>query len=239
MKSHIDQRSSSSDVTPVLNTCPMCGSTTSTKSPLQEKKYDSLPHGSSGRNRSRRKRSRSFSSTDIDNDDDDDDDGDDVSPLPSLSSHLHDYSHRIPSDSAQYFKFLSSICESVPLISNMPEDSYENCNENDNGSGGSNVNNNSYETLSQLSFNNGYYRRFFKEEKFLGRGSFGSVFLTHHILDDVNLGYYAVKIIPVGDSHSFLMKVLKEVRALERLKHPNIVDYKHRYEDLNFYIYFY
>jgi len=52
--------------------------------------------------------------------------------------------------------------------------------------------------LSSSSFNNGYYERFFIERKKLGRGFRGSVFLCHHILDQVFLGEYAVKKVAVG-----------------------------------------
>ena len=31
-----------------------------------------------------------------------------------------------------------------------------------------------------------------------GSGAFGSVFLCHHVLDDIFLGTFAVKIVPVG-----------------------------------------
>ncbi|TPX43963.1 hypothetical protein SeLEV6574_g04779 [Synchytrium endobioticum] len=81
--------------------------------------------------------------------------------------------------------------------------------------------------VSQQSFVDGYYNRFFVEEKRLGRGYRGSVFKCQHILDGVTLGEYAVKKIPVGDSHLWLVRMLKEVNLLERLKHGNIVNYKH------------
>ncbi|CAG8479353.1 5677_t:CDS:10 [Dentiscutata erythropus] len=82
-------------------------------------------------------------------------------------------------------------------------------------------------SLSESSFNQGYYQRFFIEEKKLGRGSRGSVFLCKHVLDNVHLGEYAVKKVAVGDNHSWLVKMLREVHLLERLHHPNIIDYKH------------
>ncbi|KAH6560280.1 hypothetical protein BASA62_000353 [Batrachochytrium salamandrivorans] len=68
---------------------------------------------------------------------------------------------------------------------------------------------------------------FFVEEKKLGRGQRGSVFLCQHVLDKVPLGEFAVKAIPVGTSHTWLVRMLKEVRLLERLKHINIIEYKH------------
>ncbi|RKO88342.1 kinase-like domain-containing protein, partial [Blyttiomyces helicus] len=81
--------------------------------------------------------------------------------------------------------------------------------------------------LSEGSFNQGYYDRFFVEQKKLGRGLRGSVFLCQHILDQVPLGEFAVKAIPVGSSHAWLVRMLREVHLLERLRHPNIIEYKH------------
>ncbi|KAK9710121.1 putative serine/threonine-protein kinase iks1, variant 2 [Basidiobolus ranarum] len=81
--------------------------------------------------------------------------------------------------------------------------------------------------LSANSFNQGYYRRFFIEEKKLGRGFRGSVYLCQHVLDNVYLGQYAVKKVAIGDNHEWLTRMLKEVHLLETLHHINIVDYKH------------
>ncbi|KAL1916585.1 uncharacterized protein VTP21DRAFT_5776 [Calcarisporiella thermophila] len=81
--------------------------------------------------------------------------------------------------------------------------------------------------LSNSAFNQGYYERFFVEERKLGRGLRGSVFLCQHILDNVYLGEYAIKKVAVGDNHVWLTRMLKEVHLLERLHHPNIIDYKH------------
>lgn len=53
--------------------------------------------------------------------------------------------------------------------------------------------------LHRSSFNSGYYSKFFREECKLGSGGVGGVYLTHHVLDDVMLGTYAVKKIPVGN----------------------------------------
>ncbi|GES78168.1 kinase-like domain-containing protein [Rhizophagus clarus] len=84
-----------------------------------------------------------------------------------------------------------------------------------------------HSNLSQNSFNQGYYERFFIEEKKLGRGFRGSVYLCKHVLDNVHLGEYAIKKVAVGDNHSWLVRMLREVHLLEKLHHPNIVDYKH------------
>jgi len=80
---------------------------------------------------------------------------------------------------------------------------------------------------------NGYYSRFFQETKRLGTGSFGSVFLCNHVIDGVQLGEFAVKKIPVGDSREWLRGIMREVKALERLaSHPNIVSYKHSWLEM-------
>ncbi|KAF9564514.1 kinase-like protein [Agrocybe pediades] len=73
----------------------------------------------------------------------------------------------------------------------------------------------------------GYFKTFFQEEYKLGMGANGSVFLCQHVLDGNPLGHFAVKKIAVGESHSYLLKILREVRLLERLHHPNIITYHH------------
>ncbi|KAJ6608301.1 kinase-like protein [Mycena sp. CBHHK59/15] len=73
----------------------------------------------------------------------------------------------------------------------------------------------------------GYFKAFFQEESRLGMGANGSVFLCQHVLDGNPLGHFAVKKIAVGESHSYLLNILKEVRLLEQLHHPNIVTYHH------------
>lgn len=81
--------------------------------------------------------------------------------------------------------------------------------------------------LPPSSFIRGYYDCFFKEIRLLGRGAFGSVYLSVHNLDNLAVATYAVKKIPVGDSRYWLSKALKEVRVLERLRHPNVISYYH------------
>lgn len=47
---------------------------------------------------------------------------------------------------------------------------------------------------------------------------------------EINLyspGRFAVKKIAVGESHSYLVDILREVRLLEALRHPNIITYHH------------
>ncbi|KAI5116294.1 hypothetical protein M0805_002164 [Coniferiporia weirii] len=73
----------------------------------------------------------------------------------------------------------------------------------------------------------GYFNAFFKEDCRLGMGANGSVYLCQHVLDGNPLGRFAVKKIAVGRSHSYLIQILREVRLLERLRHPNIITYHH------------
>lgn len=81
--------------------------------------------------------------------------------------------------------------------------------------------------LNEAAFNQGYYQRFFVEERKLGRGARGNVYLCQHVLDEIQLGKYAVKKVAIGNDHSWLVRMLKEVHMLERLHHRNIIDYKH------------
>ncbi|KAL4206131.1 kinase-like domain-containing protein [Rhizopus microsporus] len=81
--------------------------------------------------------------------------------------------------------------------------------------------------LNENAFNQGYYSKFFVELKRLGKGFRGSVFLCEHVLDGVKLGKYAVKKVAIGNNHPWLVQMLREVHLLERLRHANIVTYKH------------
>ncbi|CAE6469741.1 unnamed protein product [Rhizoctonia solani] len=73
----------------------------------------------------------------------------------------------------------------------------------------------------------GYYATFFREETRLGMGANGSVFLCQHVLNGIPLGHFAVKKIAVGDSPSYLMEILREVRLHAKLHHRNIITYHH------------
>ncbi|KAI6021882.1 kinase-like protein [Pisolithus microcarpus] len=73
----------------------------------------------------------------------------------------------------------------------------------------------------------GYFRKFFQEEYRLGMGAYGSVYLCQHVLDGNPLGRFAVKKIAVGESHSYLLSILREIRLLETLRHRNIITYHH------------
>lgn len=81
-------------------------------------------------------------------------------------------------------------------------------------------------------FNQGYYKRFFRETRRLGRGARGSVFLAHHVLEDEVLGEYAVKKVPVGDNTEWLQRMLKEVHIMESLRNPHVVAYKHTWLEI-------
>ena len=88
--------------------------------------------------------------------------------------------------------------------------------------------------LSASLLNSGYYERFFREVKCLGRGSYGAVFLCNHVIDEINLGSFAVKKVPVGHNREWFRKIVREVKALERLaSHPNIVSYRHSWLDIH------
>eukprot|EP01012_Entosiphon_sulcatum_P031258 TRINITY_DN3916_c0_g1_i1.p1 TRINITY_DN3916_c0_g1~~TRINITY_DN3916_c0_g1_i1.p1 ORF type:complete len:369 (+),score=38.47 TRINITY_DN3916_c0_g1_i1:618-1724(+) len=76
--------------------------------------------------------------------------------------------------------------------------------------------------------NAGYFKRFFVQDRKLGSGGYGGVWLCRHILQGFDLGTYAVKKIPIGSDRQWLLKVMSEVKSLERLhRHPNIVEYHH------------
>ncbi|OQD84224.1 hypothetical protein PENANT_c013G04242 [Penicillium antarcticum] len=81
--------------------------------------------------------------------------------------------------------------------------------------------------ISSAAFSPDYFRRFFVEERILGKGGKGVVLLVKHVLDGVSLGDYACKRVPVGDDHEWLEKVLGEVQLLQHLSHQNLVSYRH------------
>lgn len=81
--------------------------------------------------------------------------------------------------------------------------------------------------ISASAFSQGYFKRFFIEERELGRGGKGVVLLVKHVLDGVTLGQFACKRVPVGDDHEWLKKVLVEVQLLQYLSHQHLVSYRH------------
>jgi hypothetical protein len=54
------------------------------------------------------------------------------------------------------------------------------------------------------SMNSGYYKRFFVQQKRLGMGADGAVFLVTHIINGVELGQYALK--KVGTPVFFVLR---------------------------------
>ncbi len=82
--------------------------------------------------------------------------------------------------------------------------------------------------------NGGYYRRFFQEDKRLGSGGYGAVYLVRHQIRGVDLGHYALKKVPCGEDEEWLVRVLREVTVLQALtKHPHLVNYKHAWLELD------
>lgn len=81
--------------------------------------------------------------------------------------------------------------------------------------------------ISASAFSQDYFKRFFVEERELGRGGKGVVLLVRHVLDGVTLGQFACKRVPVGDDHEWLRKVLVEVQLLQYLSHQHLVSYRH------------
>ena len=53
------------------------------------------------------------------------------------------------------------------------------------------------------------------------------VLLVGHYLDNVFLGKFACKRVPVGNNHEWLERVLMEVSLLQNLSHQNLVSYRH------------
>ncbi|KAK9461469.1 kinase-like domain-containing protein [Lipomyces oligophaga] len=80
--------------------------------------------------------------------------------------------------------------------------------------------------ISSSAYSEGYFNKFFRTERELGRGGRGTVYLVEHILDGFSLGHFACKKIPVGDDHTWLERVLREVNLM-RLNHINLVNYNH------------
>lgn len=100
----------------------------------------------------------------------------------------------------QYFRLLASSASGE--VPSEPEPPGRRASRSRKSSRGPGHNGNDPEHLSSKSFNDGYYERFFVEVSKLGRGFRGSVFLCQHLLDGIALSEYAVKKIPVGESHS-------------------------------------
>ncbi|KAF2767289.1 kinase-like protein [Teratosphaeria nubilosa] len=79
------------------------------------------------------------------------------------------------------------------------------------------------EGISSSAFSPGFFKQFFVEQGLLGKGGNGVVLLVEHIMDRVSLGQFACKRIPVGNNHSWLEKVLVEVKLLQKIPHKSLV----------------
>ncbi|KAF2860184.1 kinase-like protein [Piedraia hortae CBS 480.64] len=81
------------------------------------------------------------------------------------------------------------------------------------------------EGISSSAFSPGFFKQFFLEKGVLGRGGNGVVLLVEHVMDRVSLGQFACKRVPVGNNHTWLEKVLTEVKLLQKIPHRNLVQY--------------
>lgn len=88
------------------------------------------------------------------------------------------------------------------------------------------------EHLPEACISQGYFSRCFRMIRRLGRGSGGGVFLCEHRLGGNSLGQYALKIIPIGDSDAWLRDRLTEVETMSRLRHENVVHFRHAWVEL-------
>ncbi len=79
--------------------------------------------------------------------------------------------------------------------------------------------------ISSSAFSQGYFKKCFVEQGLLGKGGNGVVLLVEHLMDGVSLGQFACKRIPVGNNHSWLERVLVEVKLLQKIAHRNLVQY--------------
>ncbi|GMM36503.1 protein kinase [Saccharomycopsis crataegensis] len=86
-----------------------------------------------------------------------------------------------------------------------------------------------YEELPKNLFTHDYFRKFFKIDKLLGRGSNASVYKVEHFINDFSLGFFAVKKIAIGNDTKGLLRILKEVELLCLLStsNKNLVKYNH------------
>ncbi|KAK5123622.1 hypothetical protein LTR85_002660 [Meristemomyces frigidus] len=81
------------------------------------------------------------------------------------------------------------------------------------------------EGISSSASTPGFFKRTFVEQGLLGKGGNGVVLLVEHFMDRISLGQFACKRVPVGNNHSWLEKVLVEVKLLQRIPHRNLVQY--------------
>lgn len=95
------------------------------------------------------------------------------------------------------------------------------------------------DSLPQSIFNQGYFERFFKKIPpfVLGSGAHAQVYKVMHVLNNIELGTYAVKRISIGDHSVFLDQVLNEVLILYELSiqganENNLIRYNHVWLEL-------
>lgn len=94
--------------------------------------------------------------------------------------------------------------------------------------------NSSIKRLPKEIFNQGYFKRFFKKipPYVLGSGAHAQVYKVMHVLNEIQLGTYAIKRISIGDHSTFLDQVLTEVLILYELStqganENNLIRYNH------------
>ncbi|KAG7661078.1 IKS1 [[Candida] subhashii] len=94
-------------------------------------------------------------------------------------------------------------------------------------------------TLPEELFNQGYFKRFFRkvEPYILGSGAHAQVYKVNHVLNDIQLGTYAIKRINIGNKFELLEQVLNEVLILYELSvkganENNLIRYNHVWLEL-------
>lgn len=161
--------------------------------------------------------------------------------IQGSSSERQESPHRsTPFISSEYFRLLQSLNErsvenDTPLspVLRLVEPDFESFSHSTGSSASVSENydemhdRKSGSSIRKEAFSQSYFKKFFIEEKVLGRGGKGVVLLVRHELDGVSLGQFACKRVPVGDNHAWLEKVLVEVQLLQGLSHPNLVSYRH------------
>jgi len=81
--------------------------------------------------------------------------------------------------------------------------------------------------FSNEALNSGFYKKFFKQKRLLGKGSFGITYECDHVLDKFVLGTYAVKVISLLNIKANVRALLKEIKLMDILEHPNIIGFRH------------
>ncbi|KAH9174782.1 kinase-like protein [Lactarius sanguifluus] len=153
---------------------------------------------------------------------------DDVDEQDSPFSHLSRFEDVSEARASNYFHLLQVVNESASRPPSPPLHSTHSpppSQTNTRASSPSAIHDDN--VFSPESMAEGYFKAFFQEEARLGMGANGTVFLCQHVLNGNPLGHFAVKKIAVGQSASYLLKILREVHLLETLRHPNIITYHH------------